>query len=103
MAERVVDLLEVIEVEQQQRDVGTGALGLTKGDSRAGQQQAAVGQTSQGIVRRLMGPVHSLPSYRFVQSRVDQRRTHCAGVGRQCLHLSLVQPDLWCETESQHV
>ena len=50
VAERVVDLLEAVEVEQQQRDPAAGAVGAPDGREGAPAQQLAVRQPGQRIV-----------------------------------------------------
>ena len=51
VAERVVELLEVVEVDQQQRELGLGGARGGRGLVEAGEQLAAVGETRQRIVQ----------------------------------------------------
>ena len=50
VAERVVELLEVVEVDQQQRELGLDRAGRGRGLVELGEQLAAVGQARQRVV-----------------------------------------------------
>ena len=54
MAERVVELLEVVEVDQQQRELGLAGAGGGRGLVEAGEQLAAVGEAGQRVVQRVV-------------------------------------------------
>ena len=54
VAERVVELLEVVEVDQQQRELGLGGAGLGRRLLEAREQAAAVGQPGQRVVHRVV-------------------------------------------------
>ena len=57
MSERVIDVLEAVEIDQQQRDAAglAGRVGQCVLETRM--QQAAIGQPGQRIVQRLHHPV----------------------------------------------
>ncbi len=55
MAERVVDLLERVHVQEQQAHRGAGAPRTVQGNSEPVQEQHAVGEPGQRIVQRLAG------------------------------------------------
>ncbi len=61
----VVDLFEVIEVGEDQRKLLSGALGGGQGLGETIDEQIAVGQTSQGVVRRLLSQ-RGLGEFKFV-------------------------------------
>ena len=55
VAARVVDLLEVVEVEEQHGERVAGPAGALQGEVQAVQEQGAVGQAGELVVQRLMG------------------------------------------------
>ena len=54
VAERVVDRLEAVDVEQQHRDAEAEALGAAEGVLDAVEEQRAVGQAGERVVQRLV-------------------------------------------------
>jgi len=50
VAEAVVDVLEAVEIEEQQGDLGTVALGTGDGAAQAVAKQGAVGEAGEGVV-----------------------------------------------------
>lgn len=85
MSERVVDLLEFVQIQEQQGQAGSVALGHGDGLGKAVQQQHAVGQLRQRV--DLTGPDRfgQLLGYRLCFSLVAQGRHHQLLVGLQDL------------------
>ncbi len=89
MPERVVDFLEVVEVEEQQTD-GARPRCIARDLEGLGsllEQQGSVGQSRQRVVRRLVVLC-------LVQQRVAERAGECSGVCRERGLLALGQGDL---------
>jgi hypothetical protein len=64
MAEGVVDELEAVEVDEQDRDAAAAALGAAEGVVEAVEEQRAVWQPGEGVVERLVGEARLGPCAR---------------------------------------
>ena len=84
VAERVVDLLEAVEVHQQHADLAAAQLGGREGAAHALVQLRAVGQAGERVVVGLMGVDDRLPAAELNRrQRQPQQRDQSKVVGGQ--------------------
>ena len=94
VSERVVDLLEPVEIEQQQGDDLTGGALLESGGAAA-QQQRAVGQPGQAVVGGLVDLAREQP-------RVDEMAADGVGERREEVALAFGQRAVWRQRDVEH-
>ena len=74
VAERVVDLLEAVQVEEHEADQRAAATGTRHGQMQPVEEQAAVGQPGQHVVLgELRQPLLGFPALRFLVHRVERK------------------------------
>jgi hypothetical protein len=99
--ERVVDLLEVVEVDDQQRALRAGPRGGGHGRDRPVLQQAPVAQAGERVVRGLEGHGLGVRAHLPVEPGVLQRGADAVREGLQDLPLAVTQLHGPAEAQAQ--